>query len=228
MILTIHQPEHLVWLGLIDKISKSDIFVIFDDTQFKKNYFENRNKIKTKDGWAWLTVPIKDHSLSTKIKDIEISYSTNWQKKYLNTLKTNYSKAPFFNVYFNKVESIINKNYKFIIDLNLALLFLTLESFGINKKIIKSSELYISKDKKGSDICLEICKIIKVDTYLSGSSGKDYLKIDDFKRSGINVIFHEFNHPVYRQLWEGFIPGMSFIDALFNLGENVKKLINKG
>ena len=226
MIVTIHQPEHLVWLGLMNKISKSDVFVIFDDTQFKKNYFENRNKIKTKDGWMWLTVPVKEHSLSTEIKDIEISYNTNWQKKYLNTLKTNYSRSPFFNIYFDRIESIISKKYKLLIDLNLDLLLLFLESFGINKKIIKSSELHIPQDiKNGSDICLEICKSLKADTYLSGVSGKDYLKLNDFEKVGIKVIFHDFNHPVYKQMWGDFIPGVSSLDALFNLGEKSKKLI---
>ncbi|HLP86292.1 MAG TPA: WbqC family protein [Candidatus Paceibacterota bacterium] len=226
MIVTIHQPEHLVWLGLISKISKSDIFVVFDNTQFKKNYFENRNKIKNKDGWMWLTVPVKDHSLSAEIKDIEISYNTNWQRKYLNTLQTNYSKSPFFKVYFNKIESIINKKHKLLIDLNLEVLLFLLESFGFNKKIIKSSELHIPQDiKNGSDICLEICKSLKADTYLSGISGKDYLNLDDFEKVGIKVIFHNFNHPVYDQLWGDFIPGMSSLDALFNLGEKAKELI---
>jgi hypothetical protein len=226
MIVTIHQPEHLVWLGLLNKISQADIFVIFDDTQFKKNYFENRNKIKTAQGWTWLTVPVKSTSLNTKIKDIEISYDRDWQKKYLNTLVMNYSRAPFFKSYFPRIESIILKKHRFIMDLNLELLFLFMELFGIKKKTIKSSELHLPENiEGGSNLCLEICRAIKADMYLAGSSGKDYLKLDCFKKAGIEVVFHEFTHPVYKQLHGDFQPFMSALDALFNLGPDAAKII---
>src|SRR5438132_417721 len=119
MIVTIHQPEHLVWLGLLNKIKMADAYVIFDSVQFKKNYFENRNRIKTQDGPMWLTVPVKNHSISTVIKDIEISYDTPWQKKYLAAIQTNYGKAQYFGEYFSAIEKIINKNHRLLVDLNI-------------------------------------------------------------------------------------------------------------
>lgn len=216
----------MVWLGLLDKISKADLFVIFDDTQFKKHYFENRNKIRTQDGWMWLTVPVKNQPLDTNIKDIEISYDREWQKKYLNAIRTNYSKAPYFNDYFPKIEETINKNHKYLIDLNMEILLFFFSAFGINKKMIKASELGISKDICGSDLCLVICQKAGAKTYLAGVSGKDYLNIPSFKDCKIDVVPHEFDHPAYKQQYEPFIPGMSAIDALFNLGPEAKKLIS--
>jgi len=226
MIVTIHQPEHLVWLGLLNKISQADTFVIFDNTQFKKNYFENRNKIKVKDGWIWLTVPVKEHSLATHIKDVEISYDKNWKKKYLTSLRQNYSRTKFFDVYYPRIECIINKNYKLLIDLNLDLLFFLLDAFGIHKNVVKSSELKLPGGiNGGSDWCLEICKAVRADVYLAGSTAKDYLDEDSFKKSNIKLFFHKFDHPVYNQINGDFQPFMSAVDALFNLGEDAKKLV---
>ena len=95
MIATIHQPEHLIWLGLIDKISRADVFVILDTVQFRKNYYQNRNKIRinAKEGWAWITVPTKKQPLKTKIEDIEIS-NIAWKEHYLALLEINYSITP--------------------------------------------------------------------------------------------------------------------------------------
>lgn len=225
MIVTIHQPEHLVWLGLIKKISDSDVFVILDSVQFEKNYFQNRNKIRTKEGWMWLTVPIKKSPLSTLIKDIEISYEEKWQKKYLKSLQIHYGKAPFFKKYYPQIEEIISKNHKLLVDLNIELLELVLKEFGVeNKKIIRSSELEIKQGIGGSNVCLEICKKLSAKTYLSGPSGKEYLVLDDFNTHNIEVCFHEFKHPEYVQVHGEFLPFMSSLDALFNLGDEAKKI----
>lgn len=227
MIVTIHQPEHMVWLGLLDKISKADIFVILDDTQYKKNYFENRNKIKTKDEWTWLTVPVKKHSSTAKIKDIEISYDRDWMKKYLNLIRENYTRAPYFKKYFPKIEEIINKKHKLLADLNIEILKFFLKEFDITpKKIIKFSDLGISDTVGEQDVNLVISRHLGAKTYISGPTGKEYLDLTPFKESGIEVTFHEFKHPTYPQLYGEFLPFMSSLDALFNLGESVKKLFS--
>lgn len=225
MIVTIHQPEHLVWLGLIKKISDSDVFVILDSVQFEKNYFQNRNKIRTKEGWMWLTVPVKKASLSTSIKDIEISYNENWQKKYLKSLQIHYGKTPFFKTYYPKIEEIVLKNHTHLADLNIELLEWILKEFGVeNKKIVKSSSLGIEEGIGGSNVCLEVCKYFKPHVYLAGPSGRDYLILDDFKQHCIDVHFHDFSHPEYTQIHGSFLPYMSSLDALFNLGDEVKGL----
>ncbi len=226
MIVTIHQPEHMVWLGFLHNLTLAEVFVIFDDTQFKKHYFENRNKIRTKDGSMWLTVPVKDQPLSTRIKDTLISHETEWIKKYLQSLKTHYGGTPYFKDYYPKIEQIFQKKHEKIVDLNIEIIEFLMEEFGVKPlKIIKSSELNIPDHIKGSDICLEICKRAGASKYLSGVDGVNYLKLDDFEKEGIEVIFHKFDHPKYEQIHGEFMPGMSSIDALFHLGPNAKKLL---
>lgn len=223
MIVTIHQPEHLIWLGLVKKIQDADVFVILDSVQFEKNYFQNRNKIRTKDGWVWLTVPVKKTSLHTNIKDIEISYDNDWQKKYLKSIQVNYSGTDFFDFYYKEIEFIIKKNHKYIVDLNVELIEWVLEKFNIKgKKIIRSSSLNIKEGIGGSNVCLEICKYFGNCVYLAGPSGKDYLVLNDFKKENIEVVFHEFTSPTYKQKYKNFEPNMSSLDFLFNTGNQVK------
>ena len=225
MKLTIHQPEHLVYLGIVKKIADADTFVIFDSVQFKKNYFGNRNKIRTKDGWVWVTVPVVKQPLETTFKNTKISYSTPWQKKYLNAVKTSYGKAPYFHEYYPKLEKIILGAGESLCELNIDLLMFALESFGIKKNIVRSSELNIPSDIHGSDLCLEICRVMNADQYLAGTSGKDYLKLDTFKDMGIEVEFQDFRHPEYSQIGEDFISYMSFIDLLFMEGFRAKEIL---
>jgi hypothetical protein len=220
MIITIHQCEHLVWLGLLDKISKADVFVLADTFDFKKNYFENRNKIRIKDGWQWLTVPIEKDN-HKPINEVNIIYNENWQKKYLESIKYNYKNSPYFNRYYSEIEMCIMEKYGqtiYISDLNEILLKLFLKWFNINTPVILSSSMELTESLRSSERLLEICQKVGADTYLSGSSGKDYLDLSLFEKNNIKVVFHEFTHPVYKQQYEPFIPGMSALDYLFNLG----------
>lgn len=220
MIVTIHQPEHLIWLGLVDKMSQADIIVILDNVQFRKNYYQNRNKIRTntKDGWTWLTVPLKKQPLATKIKDIEIS-DIPWKEHYLTLLEMHYAKAPYFKTYYPEIKKIINRNHSKLCDLNMELLAFILHCFKLeDKKIIKASTMDLREASSGSDLILEICKTANADTYLSGSSGPDYLNFEDFEKANVKINVHRFEHPTYSQQFTPFIPTLSSIDALFNIG----------
>jgi len=224
--LTIHQPEHLPWLGLIDKISQADIFVVLDTVQYRKNYFQNRNKIRTSNGWQWLTVPIQDQSLKTPINRIKISYDRDWQKKYLKSLKLNYGRAKYFTQYYPKIEIIINSSPKYLADLNHRLLEQILDWFKIRVRIIKSSDLKLGNIKDGgSAVVLRHCQKLNCKYFLSGEYGKDYLHISDFEKAKIHVIFHHFKHPIYQQLYKPFLTGMSAVDLLFNNGPDSKKIL---
>lgn len=223
-IVSIHQPEHLCWLGILDKISKSDEFVIMDDVNFRKNYFQNRNKIRTPQGWQWLTVPVEKHNHKS-IKDIKISYDSNWQKNYLKSIEFNYKFAPYFSRYYPIIEQSINSKFEYLVNLNFHLLNFILTEFEINTPIKTMSQLGIINADNGSDKVLEICKKTNADIYLSGSFGKDYLKIDKFKQNNIEIIYHRFFHPYYKQTFKGFEVGMSAIDLLFNYGDRVKDIL---
>ena len=226
VIVTIHQPEHLPWLGFFHKISQADLFVILDSVQFRKNYFQNRNKIRTANGWTWLSVPVK-RNINTLIKDVEIDNNQNWRKKCWNSIYFAYNKAPFFSEYSN----ILEKNYKHdwinLCELNILLIKQFLSFLSLDPIILKSSEMDLHG--KGSDLISDICKKVNADTYISGIFGKEYLKLSDFNEAGIKVTFQEFHHPIYKQLYEPFIPDMSIIDILFNHGpDSLNILMGRG
>jgi hypothetical protein len=154
----------------------------------------------------WVTVPIKKHSLKTKINEIEISYDTPWQRVYLNSIKQNYEGSRNFETLYPKIVDIIKQNFELLVDLNLALLYLFLKEFEIKTKVILSSSLKIPPKFKSSARVLEVCKRVGATTYLSGQSGIDYLDVGSFALEGIQVKFHSFDTN----------DNLSAVDYLFN------------
>lgn len=225
--ISIHQPEHLPWLGFIHKVMSVDEFVLLDNVQFEKNYFQNRNKIRTNNGWQWLTVPIKKFKLGQKINEIEISYNQNWQSRNINGIRENYSKSRYFGEYFPEFEEIYQSKFKFLKDLNIELIKFLLKSLKINSKLHISSKLLNNTGERGTSVILNISKKLKADIYLSGIFGKTYLNIPKFNQANIKVEFQNFKHPIYKQLYEPFIPEMSSIDLLFNYGPESLSIITK-
>ena len=174
--ISIHQPVYLPWLGFIEKVTSSEKFVFLDDVQFEKNGFQNRNKIRTYDGEMWLTVPVKAKS-QTLLKDVKINYSTDWINKHKKSIILNYRKAKFFDKYWLELEKIYDEIYEYLLELNMEVIKFLFNILKIKTETLVSSELHISD--KGSDRILEICKILGVDRYISGITGKKYLLMDD-------------------------------------------------
>ena len=225
MICTIHQPQFMPWLGYFGKIAKSDIFVVLDDTQFKKNEWQNRNKIRTAQGSQWLTVPVM-HDFGQQIMDVKINNTVDWRKKHYNSLKLNYSKAKYFDKYWGFFEKLYEENWEYLIDINIKIIHYLLVQFNIKTKLVYSSKLNI--DKKATDKLIEICKQVEADTYLSGQGGKAYLELEKFKDHNISVIFQEFVHPHYIQAYDGFETHMAAVDLLFNCGGAEFRTFMKG
>ncbi len=226
MIITIHQPEYLPWLGFFDRIQKSDVFVVLDDVGYQKNGFINRNRIKTKDGAKWLTIPVKDRSPNKKINEVVIDNGKNWKDSQLSLIRVNYFSAPYFKEYYDFLEDAFSKTWDTIADLDFYLIESIINFLGIQTKITKSSDLKVKGEK--TERIVNICKNFGADTYLSGPGGKNYMDLSLFEKEGIKVIFQEFLHPQYQQQFmeKGFLPHMSVIDLLFNCGpKSYKKLI---
>jgi len=221
---TIRQPGYLPYLGFFKKIESCDVFVFLDDVQFEKNDLDNRNKIKTIDGPAWLTVPVL-HKFGTKLNEIRIDNSQEWYKKHKKTIEMNCHKAEYFLDYWKDIESILNKKWEKLIDLNFEFITYFMKKLSITTRIVKSSELKISK--KGSERLLEICKKLNSDTYLSGELGRNYLNEEIFSENKIDVIYEKFSHPVYRQIHGKFLPNMAVMDILFNEGKNATKILKE-
>lgn len=225
MIVAIQQPEHLPWLGFFHKMLSVDEFIYLDNVQFKKRYFENRNKIRTnnKPGFEWITVPVKSKGrFIQKINEVEIDYAMDWQRKYLNKLKQNYNKAEYFERVFPEIEHIIKNSYKKLVELNISLINCVRNYLDIKTPVIFASDIC---NGKGSELILELCVRKKANTYLSGPDGRNYLKLEDFFRNNIEIKYHDYQHPVYKQLQGSFISHSSIIDLLFNYGKGSVKII---
>lgn len=227
MTLTAHQPVYLPWLGLFHKIALADAFCYFDDVQYLKKDWNNRNKIKTPHGPLWLTVPVKTSGhREKKLCDIEINNEVNWRRKHLQSILLSYKKAPYFNKYAVFFEEVYEREWKYLSELNEHMLRWFLQELGITVSYYKASELHFQGTK--SDLVLNMCKKLKADTYIFGALGRDYAKQEDFMSAGIRVEFQDYHHPVYPQLHGEFTPHMSVIDLLFNCGERSLEIIMSG
>ena len=224
MIAAIHQPNFLPYLGFFYKMLKADVFVMFTQAKFTKGGFINRNKIKTHIGSKWITVPILK-TLDRVIEYTEIDKKTVWKRKHLKTFELNYSKAPFYN---EVKERILDECYSYvdgyrinyISSFSWMLINHILAYCGIKKLIIGDYHIEDSETqtKSGSERLINLVSNCGADTYLSGPSGRSYLDESLFEKNGIKIIYSDFKHPVYPQLWGDFVPNLSVIDALFMKG----------
>ena len=217
MIATIHQPQYLPWLGYFDKISKADVFVILDNVQYKKNEWQNRNRIKTGNGWQWLTVPVQ-YRFPEKINQVRINGMVDWTRKHLNALVLNYSKAPYFRKYMAFFEDVFSRKWDYLIDINVCFIEFLVKSLGINTKTEMASKLSLREDP--TERLIDICKEVGAEIYLAGQGGSNYMDTERFEKDNIKVVFQDFQHPYYNQLFGDFEPCLSVIDLIFNHGES--------
>ncbi|MCX5816460.1 MAG: WbqC family protein [Proteobacteria bacterium] len=221
MKLAIHQPEFLPWLGFFNKMVLADLYVVFDHVQFKKRYFENRNRIVSPNGEiSFIGVPVVSKGRYTQaIKDVEIDNTQKWKEKLLKNIVRNYSKAPYFKNYYNQMENIVSaKDYGYLIDFNMAMIEFFRDALGIMTPMIYSSQLNVD-EYKASELILQICILEHAYIYLCGYSGRDYLRQEDFQEKGVYIEWLDYVTPNYNQLCQKFTPYMSTLDLLFNCGE---------
>lgn len=222
---TIHQPNYLPWLGFFHKIAHSDCFVILDNVEYTKNSVINRNKIRIKDGWTYLTIPIEKKYHNSRIIDVELQDDNSWQVSHLKSLEANYIKADYFHSYADFFENLYKKKFNYLWEINEKIILYLLDCFDIDIEIKKASELDLNPDLKKTHLLVDIVKKVDAKTYLSGNGGNKYLDIDIFAKNGIELKINEFKHPVYKQRYVGFEPNMSAIDLLFNVGDKSKTMI---
>ena len=223
MIVAVHQPQYLPWLGYFHKMMQADVFCYLDNVQYKKNEWQNRNRIKTAQGWQWITVPVC-FRFPQRINEVEINTGQPWVKKHLQTFVTNYSKASFFEDYFSTLEECFRREWRWLLELNIFLIEHLRKLLGLEQKqTIMASELPLSNDPTGR--LIDICKSVGADTYLAGQDGANYMELDQFEKNNINVEFQQFQHPVYPQLFNEFQSHLSAVDLLFNCGPESVEII---
>jgi len=216
-IVGILQPGYLPWLGFFEQLYQSDTFILYDDVQFEKGSWRNRNRIKTVTGPQWLTVPVRLKGEKNQlIRDVVINSSDPWQKKHINSIVQNYSKSPYFEHYSQGLINCIDKPWKKLVDLDYELIFWLVAQLGIHTEIRLSSDLKIS----GNSVqrLIDMVQSLSGTHFYEGAAGINYIETKKFEQANISVIFQEYKHPVYSQLYGTFCSHLSIVDLLFNCG----------
>ena len=220
--IAILQSNYIPWKGYFDLINRVDEFIFYDDVQYTKNDWRNRNQIKTSNGLIWLSIPIetKGHiSENKKINEVKV-INNSWRKKHWKSIQNSYSKSPYFKdykeifeqLYLSSNETYLSKiNYKFILAINNILM--------INTKISYSSDYILEGDK--NERIINLCKQANASKYISGPAAKDYINIELFKQENINLEWMDYsNYREYPQLYPPFVHNVSILDLIFNCGKD--------
>ena len=226
-VVSIHQPQYWPWLGLMDKIVKSDVHVALDDVQFHKRGFQHRTlyRVFKMRKSQHLTIPYEKSTRYNIICNVLLPADTSWYLNHLETIHNNYRKTPFFEVIFELVKPIYSKTYRSLADLNIAILRFLFSLLDIKTKLYVASD--IGSDKKKDELMLDYTIKAGGTAYLSGRGAKKYMINFIFEERGIKLLYQEFTHPVYYQYCEGFVDGLFVLDMLFNIGvEETKRYIH--
>lgn len=217
--LAILQSNYIPWKGYFDLIAAVDEFIIYDDMQYTKNDWRNRNKIKTAQGVQWLTVPVKIRGrFGQSIREAEID-GDRWQIAHWKTLHSNYSKAKFFSDVAALLEPLYLRRYNTVSELNVSFIKEINEFLGIKTKISHSWD-YLLNDGK-SERLVSLCLQAEADEYISGPSARSYIEPTLFNEAGLRLSWFDYEgYPEYPQLWGDFVHGVSILDLLFNCGQN--------
>jgi hypothetical protein len=244
--LSAHQPNHWPYLGFIDKMRSSDLFIIYDVAQFVTDDFHNRNRIRINNplGYKWLTVPV--YKARIPMHDILIANehlqdNRIWGEIHSSTIDYNYRNAKYYDEHIDFIDRLYGKKWDRLVDLNMTIIDYLKDIFGIETPIIISSEMACFKNQDHHGICedigsistdtsryylknmlatkkiIDMCKEVGADTFIPGVKGRDYLMEDMFAREGIKLEYQSFHHPTYRQCYRPFMPNMSSLDYILNV-----------
>lgn len=228
MIVSINQPAYLPWLGYFHRIAVSDHHVVLDHVQFEKNSFVNRNKVRTREGWCWLTVPLKTSGRfgDLAIRDLELADDDRWRKKHWDTLTANYRRAPHFAEHAQFFEALYKTPDTRFNDLLRRMLIYLCNALGITTPLSFSSEMLV--EGKKDELVLALCRTLGATTYYSGALGRQYLREPLFQEAGIRVAYQDYAHPTYPQITPEFLPYMGVVDLLFNCGPRSLSIVMSG
>ncbi len=212
------QPGYLPWLGFFDQMYRSDVFILYDDVQYDKHGWRNRNRIKSPAGPRWLTVPVLHKGLDApRILEVEIDNRAPWARKHVGTIRQFYGRAPHLNRYLPELEELLHQRWERLVDLDLAVIELMCRWLGLRRPTPRSSELGIEGYQ--SERLVKLCLHFDAKCYLTGSAAKDYLDVDLFAQREIAVEWQDYQHPTYPQQHGEFAPYLSALDLILNCGD---------
>lgn len=215
MIISIHQPDYIPYIGYFYKIAYSDFFVFLDNAQFSTDNMHHWNNIKTPQGELRLKVPV-ENKLGMKINEVRTRDTLKWKEKHLKTIEMNYKRAPFFEQIFSTFSQLLLKEYSSLAEMNININSWIANSFKLNTPLLLSSNMGITTTKETRVI--DICKVLNGNTYLSGNGARAYQVPEHFADNGLTLTYTNYKAFEYPQLWKDFIPNLSILDYIFNCG----------
>lgn len=223
--IVILQSNYIPWKGYFDLIAAADEFIFYDDAQYTKNDWRNRNKIKTQNGVQWLTVPVSvSGSYPFKIKEAKV-INNGWHIKHWKSIQQNYGKAPYYKELSSKFNKIYEQRWDLLIDLNRELIATICSFLAIATKLTSSSEYNLVEGK--SEKLVSLCQQAGGTEYISGPAAKSYLDESLFEKAGIKVTWFDYSgYPTYPQLHGDFVHEVSILDLLFNCGAESRKYMH--
>ncbi len=220
----IHQPMYLPYPGFFHKLSLADVFVVMDDAQYDKR-FTNRNVILDPHGPTRLTVPINKQQKFSPNMVVEINNNLPWREYHWKKIYMCYAKAKFFSPYKDYFEHLYKRQWDLLFDLDFETMKKVMEWLGIKIPIVRESELHV--DGSGTDRLINACKAIGADTYVSGRGGRNYMDEKLFERNNVKLVYQSYTPQPYPQRFsKSFVPDLSMVDALFNLGPDAFEIIS--
>jgi len=228
MRIAIMQPTYLPWCGYFGLMHSVDLFIFLDSVQFERRGWQQRNKIKTPNGFQWLTVPVISKGKRAQlIRDVQIDNSSSFSVKHLKAIELNYKKAANFNVVFPEIRMMLEVPSEKLAELSISLILHLKQLLGIETPVIRSSELKVDGAK--TELLASLCLQVGATEYVSPPGSKNYIELSDaFREKGISIRYFDFVHPEYPQLYGEFLPYMSCIDMMMNCIEQPLSLIQGG
>jgi WbqC-like protein family len=227
MNVVILQPSYIPWRGYFDQIRRADLFIFYDDVQYDKHGWRNRNQIKTAQGKQWMTIPVhaKGVTEGIPIKEVRIDRSKPWATNHLKALTFAYAKAPHFASYAPWLDSVFERRDEFLADFTIWLTIEIARKIGnVHTQFMRSSEISgIDGQKTGR--LIQILRHVGASHYISGPSARDYIENDQFAEAGISLEYMEYNYPEYTQLYPPFDPYVSILDLMFMQAGDAGKYI---
>lgn len=228
MNVVILQPSYIPWRGYFHQIRKADLFIFYDDVQYDRRGWRNRNRIKTPAGAQWLSIPVLSKAAQiekTPINRIEIDETNlNWREKHFKTLRQNYRKAPFFERYEKLLIDFYQRADRFLADFTIATTIRLARELGITRtKFRRSSEFKVEGAK--TDRLLDILQIVGATRYISGARARNYIEPEKFSAANIELEFMSYDYPDYEQLYPPFDQHVSILDLLLMTGDSAPEFI---
>lgn len=227
MKVVILQPSYIPWRGYFDQINQADVFVFYDDVQYDKHGWRNRNRIKSRQGGQWLTIPVHSKGVvieNTPILQVEIAWEQPWNERHWRAIRETYGKAPFFKTYADWLEDVFHRQPERLADFTIPLTIEISEKLGISHtRFLRSSELHAEGQK--TDRLIQILTQLGATHYLSGPSASSYIEEDKFQQTGIHLEYMQYNYPEYPQLYPPFDPFVTVLDLLLMTGPEAPRYI---